>query len=94
MGAAREQQKEEAEESPRQHGKGDKAEGGSAAATVYLSHLRSYEGMGTADVRCVAGCACRRSSLDGTWDRPVALQQIHRFSVSVWGGGWVDGWGT
>lgn len=94
-------------------------------AEVLLSHLRSYEGMGVAQVRrmggpglqlvssstaparlqqdgvlscanlrprvtcrtvtlqvrCVSGCTCPTSYLDGTWDQQATLQYIHRFKV-------------
>lgn len=43
---------------------------------VSLSFLRSYEGMGVADVACVAGCSCVPATLDGTWDKRVSLQHI------------------
>ena len=58
-------------------------------ATVWLSFLRSYEGMGTANVSCSSGCRCAPSFLDGTWSRQVSLQQIHliRVRVSLWRGG-------
>jgi hypothetical protein len=67
---------------------GGEAEGhGGAQPTVYLTHLRSYSGgMGTADVTCLAGCTCRRSSLDGTWERRASLQEMHKFAVG-WAGG-------
>ncbi|KAI7841869.1 hypothetical protein COHA_004398 [Chlorella ohadii] len=51
-------------------------------AEVLLSHLRSYEGMGVAQVRCVAGCTCSTTYLDGTWEQQATLQYIHRFKVS------------
>jgi palmitoyltransferase len=51
-------------------------------AEVLLSHLRSYEGMGVAQVRCVSGCTCTTTYLDGTWEQQATLQYIHRFKVS------------
>ena len=57
-------------------------------ASVYLSHLKSYEGMGTAQVACVSGCQCKKTVLDGTWEQQATLMQIHRFPVSPgWEGG-------
>ena len=44
-------------------------------ARVYLSHLKSYAGMGTARVVCVSGCACEKSRLDGTWSEQATLMQ-------------------
>jgi hypothetical protein len=50
-------------------------------AEVSLSYLRSYAGMGVADVECVAGCECEPQVLDGTWEAEVSLQQILQFRV-------------
>ncbi|KAL4423775.1 hypothetical protein ABPG75_001076 [Micractinium tetrahymenae] len=61
-------------------GKGGGSSGGDA--TVYLIHLKSFEGMGTAAIECVAGCSCSRRTLDGTWDTPASLQQMRKFTVS------------
>ncbi|PSC68081.1 hypothetical protein C2E20_8267 [Micractinium conductrix] len=49
---------------------------------VWLSHLRSYQGMGTARVACVGGCTCDEATLDGTWEQRVSLFWITRFAVS------------
>ena len=50
-------------------------------ASVYLSHLKSYEGMGSASVTCVQGCSCEKTVLDGTWEQQATLMQIHQFKV-------------
>lgn len=47
-----------------------------------LSHLASYEGMGTALVECKSGCKCEPSILDGTWGRDASLFTVMRFHVS------------
>jgi len=47
-----------------------------------LSHLASYQGMGTALVECVSGCKCERNILDGTWGREASLFTVMRFHVS------------
>lgn len=51
-------------------------------ASVYLSYLKSYEGMGTAQVVCVSGCECDKTVLDGTWEQQATLMQIHQFKVT------------
>ncbi|KAL4447553.1 hypothetical protein ABPG75_004772 [Micractinium tetrahymenae] len=51
-------------------------------AQVSLSYLKSYRGMGTAQVACVSGCDCEPQLLDGTWEAEVSLQQILQFWVS------------
>ena len=51
-------------------------------AEVSLSYLKSYRGMGVADVACLSGCACEAHVLDGTWAAEVSLQQVLQFSVS------------
>ena len=59
-------------------------------AQVSLSYLRSYRGMGLAEVACVSGCACKPQALDGTWDKQVSLQQVAQLWVSPrvgWGQG-------
>ncbi|KAL4421416.1 hypothetical protein ABPG75_010707 [Micractinium tetrahymenae] len=55
---------------------------GGPPAEVSLSFLRSYEGMGTADVACVSGCSCKAVTLDGTWEKRVSLQSILQFWVT------------
>lgn len=50
-------------------------------ATVYLIHLKSFAGMGTAAIECVSGCSCSKRTLDGTWDTPASLQQMRKFAV-------------
>lgn len=52
-----------------------------ALLQVSLSYLKSYRGMGTAQVACVSGCACEPQLLDGTWENKVSLQQILQFWV-------------
>lgn len=51
-------------------------------AQVSLSYLRSYQGMGVADLACVSGCECEPQVLDGTWQQEVSLQQILQIWVS------------
>ena len=57
----------------------------SQQAEVLLSHLKSYEGMGTAQVKCVSGCRCLTTTLDGTWGQKATLLQIHKFRVRLLG---------
>lgn len=52
---------------------------------VLLSHLRSSAGMGTAEVRCAAGCACAPSVLDGTTAARVSVFKVHAFQVRLLG---------
>jgi len=59
------------------------SDGSKASDTwVWLSHLRSYEGMGVAQAECVSGCTCEPTKLDGTWERRVSLFTVTRFQVS------------
>ncbi|PSC68178.1 Acyl-coenzyme A thioesterase THEM4 isoform A [Micractinium conductrix] len=51
-------------------------------AQVSLSYLKSYKGMGTAELACVSGCTCEPQALDGTWETELSLQQILQFWVS------------
>ncbi|KAL4427831.1 hypothetical protein ABPG75_001920 [Micractinium tetrahymenae] len=51
-------------------------------ATVYLGHLRSYEGMGAVRVECRSGCACAPSRADGLWSARVSLMQMHTFQTT------------
>ena len=60
------------------------AAGDGSPAEVLLTYLRSYERMGVAQVKCVAGCACPTTEIDGTWEARASLLQIHRFKVG-WG---------
>ena len=48
---------------------------------VWLSHLRSYEGMGTARIECVSGCSCVNATLDGTWSQRASVVSFTRFLV-------------
>ncbi|PSC71318.1 hypothetical protein C2E20_5316 [Micractinium conductrix] len=54
------------------------------SAEVYLTHLKGYQGFGTAAVDCVRGCRCSGNGriLDGTWKQDATLMQIHRFQVT------------
>ena len=59
---------------------GSKFNTSSERAEVYLSHLKSYTGMGTATVECVSGCTCssKKMVLDGTWaERSTLMQPVH-----------------
>lgn len=49
---------------------------------MYLTHLKGYKRMGTAEVACVAGCTCDPTILDGTWEQEATLMQIHSFKVT------------
>ena len=51
------------------------AVGGSSArtASVTIIYLRSYQGMGTATVRCVSGCSCRPVTIDAHWQTRASL---------------------
>ena len=53
----------------------------SSTTRVILGYLKSYEGMGMAAVECVSGCACERSTLDGTWSRKATLYHMHEVEV-------------
>lgn len=61
----------------------DAKDGEGGRATIYLTHLKSYEGMGTAEVKCVRGCQCKKAVLDGTWDTEASLMQNLRFKVGL-----------
>lgn len=56
-------------------------DGEGGRATIHLTHLKSYQGMGTADVKCVSGCKCPAEVLDGTWDMQASLMQNLVFKV-------------
>lgn len=70
---------------PGQAAPADDAPGEHKMAEVYLTHLKGYEGFGTAAVECVSGCVCSAKGrvLDGTWKQKATLMQIHRFQVSA-----------
>jgi hypothetical protein len=52
-------------------------------AHLHLSHLKSYENMGTALVDCVSGCTCEPQSFSTLWDFQLSLMQIHIFEVGA-----------
>lgn len=60
----------------------DTEDGVGGEASIYLTHLKSYEGMGTASVECVSGCKCGKTLLDGTWETQSSLMQNLIFKVS------------
>lgn len=70
---------------PGQAAPADDAPGEHKMAEVYLTHLKGYEGFGTAAMECVSGCVCSAKGrvLDGTWKQKATLMQIHRFQVSA-----------
>lgn len=49
---------------------------------LWLSHLRSYAGMGAARAECVSGCTCSPATLEGSWEQRVSLFYMTRFQVS------------
>lgn len=51
-------------------------------ALVWLSHLKSYRGMGVALVECKEGCTCQPAKLDGKYDRHVSVFWMLKFFVS------------
>lgn len=53
-----------------------------AQAVVLLTHLRSYEGMGVADVTCASGCACDPGELDTQWSRRASIFSTFEQRVS------------
>ncbi|PRW60464.1 expressed protein isoform A [Chlorella sorokiniana] len=59
-----------------------KVPGNNDQVLVLLGYLRSYTGMGLAKVTCASGCTCRPSWVDGFWDSPTSLTQMHAFKVS------------
>lgn len=62
-----------------------KLQGGAKGGTrVQLSHLKSYSGMGTALIRCLSGCTCEPSILDGTTASHVSVFKVHSFTVRAW----------
>ena len=62
---------------------GEGATAGGSKATVYLGYLRSFSGgMGQAVVKCVKGCTCADTLVDGRWEQKVSLLQVHGFLVT------------
>ncbi|KAL4442042.1 hypothetical protein ABPG77_011303 [Micractinium sp. CCAP 211/92] len=55
---------------------------GEGETLLWLSHLRSYAGMGAAHAECVSGCTCNPTTLEGTWEQRVSLFYMTRFHVS------------
>ena len=47
-----------------------------------VAYLRSYENMGKAAVRCVSGCTCEESSLDGHHSEKNSQVFLHSFKAS------------
>ncbi len=54
---------------------------GEGETLLWLSHLRSYAGMGAARAECVSGCTCNPTTLEGTWEQRVSLFYMTRFHV-------------
>ncbi len=51
-------------------------------AAVEVAHLKSYEGMGDAEVTCVSGCACDAALLNGTLGARVSLVLLQQVRVT------------
>ncbi|KAG2493702.1 hypothetical protein HYH03_008216 [Edaphochlamys debaryana] len=49
---------------------------------VELGYLRSYENVGRFKVKCVEGCACENTTLDGLHDQKNSQTFLHSLSVS------------
>ena len=48
---------------------------------VHLLYLRSWQGMGQAQVECASGCTCDTTLLDGHWDREATLTDLTTLKV-------------
>jgi len=63
--------------------------GAPKSVTVGLVHLVSYEHMGRASVRCVAGCECAdqiidaHQKLDETTERRASVYLVHDMNVTM-----------
>jgi hypothetical protein len=53
-----------------------------AAATLAVTHLISYEHMGSAELSCVSGCECTPVVLEGHTTQPVSIEQLVELPVS------------
>ena len=51
-------------------------------ATVGLTYLSSYEGMGVARISCIRGCVCSMHLLPCTHPRRVSVFKTHMFAAS------------
>ncbi|KAL4423959.1 hypothetical protein ABPG75_001260 [Micractinium tetrahymenae] len=51
-------------------------------AVVLLTHLKSYEGMGVADVTCASGCTCEPGKINSQWSRRASIFSTHEQRVS------------
>ena len=49
---------------------------------VQIGHLKSYEGMGMAEARCISGCTCEPKVIDGLQSRRVSQTYLAGISVS------------
>jgi hypothetical protein len=49
---------------------------------VQIGHLKSYEGMGMAEVKCESGCTCEPKVIDGLQSRRVSQTYLAGISVS------------
>ncbi len=49
---------------------------------MLLTHLKSYEGMGVADVTCASGCTCKPGRLDAQWSRRASIFSTFEHWVS------------
>jgi hypothetical protein len=56
--------------------------GKAAEVMVELAHLKSYEGMGVANVTCEGGCQCSPSELNGHHQMRNSQLFLHSFAVS------------
>jgi hypothetical protein len=45
-----------------------------------LGYMRSYAGMGDAQVECT-GCSCERTVMHGTWEQHTTLIYLHKMTV-------------
>lgn len=48
---------------------------------VHLLYLRSWSGMGRAQVACAGGCRCNATELDGHWERQATITDLATLQV-------------
>ncbi len=53
-----------------------------AFTAVEVAHLKSYEGMGIAEVTCLSGCMCKPSRMNCSIDNKVSLVSLHEVMVT------------
>ena len=52
-------------------------------STLFITHVKSWEGMGTAELTCINNCNCAPVTMDSLWTSKSTQTALFPFQVNV-----------